>query len=42
MSQQLEEVARERHITEVKLLKQTQHTNALEEENNMLKRHMSV
>ena len=42
MSQQLEELAREKHITEVKLLKQSQNMNALQEENAMLKRHLSV
>ena len=42
MTQQLEEMAREKHMTEVKLLKQSQNMNALQEENSMLKRHLSI
>ena len=42
MSSQLEEVAREKHITEVKLLKQSQQINTLMEENQMLKRHIKM
>ena len=42
MSTQLEEVAREKHITEVKFLKQSQQMNAVLEDNSMLRRHMQM
>ena len=40
MSTSLEEVSREKHISEVNLLQQAQEINGLLEENAMLKRHL--